>query len=122
MPYPERNNAVTEYEEVWRQLAPRAGVKRAWILQSADGNCFLGRIGGSFMALCEGKEEFGARREEWDVDARRWSVKYAIGGVEGVPSFAGVGSEEFEGERGWKEGENVKVLGKEYIVRALEAL
>jgi hypothetical protein len=122
MPCAEKNNEVTEYEEVWRPLSPTTGPKRAWILQSGDGKIFLGRIGGSFMALSEGKAGFGARKEEWDSSEGKWSVKYEIGDVEGVSSFAGVGSEEFDGEKDWKEGENVVVLGKEYVVRALEAL
>ena len=121
MPHPDTDE-MTEYEEVFRQLTPRPGVKRAWILQSDDEKTFLGRIGGNFMALCEGKEGFCARSEEWDEGERQWRVKYAIGGLEGVASFADTHGVEFEGEGGWKEGQKVVVSGKQYVVRSLEAL
>lgn len=49
-------------------------------------------------------------------------MKYAIGDVDGVPSFANTGHEHelLDGEASWKIGETVIVLGKEYVVRALE--
>lgn len=47
---------------------------------------------------------------------------YAVGQVEGVPSFAGVCICEFEGEEEWKEGNIVSVLGTKYAVRAFEDL
>jgi hypothetical protein len=124
MPYPERNNEVTEYEEVWRKLSPRSGPgpQRAWILESVDGKTFLGRIGGTYMALGEGNDKaFGARREEWD-DKDGWKVKYAIGALEGLLSPAASGVHEFEGEADWKAGEKVDVLGKPYVVRSVEPL
>lgn len=122
MPCPEKGGAVTEYEEVWRRLSPREGVKHAWILQSVDEKTFLGRIGGGYMALREGEgRKFGARREEWDVN-HGWSVRYQIGEVEGVPSLAAVGKNLFEGEESWKVGDTVEISGKEYVVRAWEDL
>lgn len=125
MPCPERGMEITEYEEVWREVPPVPGSKRAWILESiGEGRkVFLGRIGGGYMALGDGKgEAFGARREEWDKGAKRWEVKYKIGEVNGVPSIANLGIEGFEGEADWKMGESVTVLGREYRVRAFELL
>jgi hypothetical protein len=120
MPCPEKGGAVTEYEEVWRKLEPREGVKHAWILQSVDGKTFLGRIGGEHIALREGKgSTFGARWEQWDVN-NGWSVKYEIGDVEGVPSLASVGREVFEGEQRWRVDYTVEILGKQFVVRAWE--
>lgn len=121
MPHPE-TGVVTKYEEVWRNLKPREGVKHAWILQSVDEKCFLGRIGGGYVALREAEGKlFGARREEWDV-SEGWSVKYKIGDVEGVPSLAARGKEAFDGEERWKIGDNVEVLGEQYVVMAWEDL
>jgi hypothetical protein len=120
MPCSEKGGAVTEYEEVWRKLSPRPGVKHGWILQSVDGKIFLGRVGGGFMALREGEgKAFGARREEWDVSTG-WSAKYNIGDVDGVPSLAAVGKELFDGEQSWKIDQNVDILGSQYVVRAWE--
>lgn len=120
MPCAERGNAVTEYEEVWRKLCPRPGPEHGWILQSVAGKTFLGRIGGGYLALSkEEGRKFGARSEEWDPE-NGWKVKYAIGDVESVPSFAGTGSELLDGEASWKIGERVVVFGKEYVVRAFE--
>jgi len=105
MPCAERGNAVTEYEEVWRKLCPSPGPEHGWILQSVAGKTFLGRIGGGYLALSEEEgRRFGARSKEWD-SKNGWKVKYAIGVVEGVPSFAGTGSELLDGEASWKIGE-----------------
>lgn len=122
MPCPEKGGAITEYEEVWRNLKPRDGVKWAWILQSGDVKTFLGRVGGGYMALRQGEgKAFGARREEWEVDGK-WSAKYEIGAVDGLPSLAAAGKEMFDGEERWSVGDNVEVLGDQYVVRAWEEL
>jgi hypothetical protein len=123
MPCPERGMQVTEYEEVWRQILPVPGPRRAWILESAgEGRkVFLGRIGGGFIAIGDKKgATFGARREEWDKGRKSWEVKYKIGDVENVPSVADLGAEGFEGEADWKMGDTVNVLGRGYLVRAFE--
>jgi len=135
MPCPEKGMAVTEYEEVWRVLAPKSGPGEgkgsAWILESSDSEgqkTFLGRIGGSYMAMRGNTGEawkageFGARSEEWDVKERRWRDKYVIGYIAGVPSPAELGTGLFDGEDGWKNDDKVVVLDQEYIVRAFETL
>ena len=130
MPCPDRGGAITDYEEVWRVLPPIPGPARSWILESVDGDreeggrkTFLGRIGGGYMALSDEKgTRFAARSEEWDREGKSWRIKYEIGDVGDVPSLAGVGKEGFEGEEGWVEGGRAVVLGKEYLVRAVEAL
>jgi hypothetical protein len=91
-------------------------------LQSVEGKTFLGRISGTYMALSEEKgHKFGARSEEWNAK-NGWSVKYAVGDVENVPSFAIAGSELLDGEAAWKIGDTVVILGKDYVVRAFEDL
>jgi hypothetical protein len=125
MPCPERGMAVTEYEEVWRQIPPIPGPKRAWILESTgDGRkTFLGRIGGGYVAL-DGKkgDSFGARSEVWDEKELRWKVKHAIGDVDDIPSLADLGTEGFDGETEWQMGITVVVMRREYLVRAFEIL
>ncbi|KFZ03795.1 hypothetical protein V501_09305 [Pseudogymnoascus sp. VKM F-4519 (FW-2642)] len=126
MPCAHKNDAVTDYEEVWRKLDLVPGPKRAWIIQtvedSSHGGTFLGRVAGSFMALRQKDDlSFSVRSESLDENAQ-WNVIYAVGQVEGVPSFAGVGISEFEGEEEWKEGNIVSVLGTKYVVRAFEDL
>jgi Protein HRI1 len=122
MPCAEKGDAVTDYEEIWRKLSPRPGPNYGWILQSVEGTTFLGRIGGGYLALSEKKgRKFGARSEEWSA-ADGWRVKYAIGDLEGVPSFASAGTELLDGESSWKTGETVLVFGTEYIVRGFEDL
>ena len=125
MPCPERGMQVTDYEEVWRQIPPVPGPKRAWILESAgEGRkIFVGRIGGGYIAMGDKKgETFGARREEWDMGRMSWEVKYKIGDVDDVPSVADLGAEGFEGEADWEMGNTVIVLGRGYLVRAFELL
>ncbi|KFZ23074.1 hypothetical protein V502_02436 [Pseudogymnoascus sp. VKM F-4520 (FW-2644)] len=126
MPCAHKNDVVTDYEEVWRNLDLVPGPKRAWIIQSVEnsprGGTFLGRVAGSFMALRQSDDlSFSVRSEGLDENAQ-WNVIYAVGQVEGVPSLAGVGISEFEGEEEWKEGNIVSVLGTKYVVRAFEDL
>lgn len=123
MACPERGMEITEYEEVWRQIPPVPGPKRAWILESAgEGRkLFMGRIGGGYMAIGDRKGGlFGARKEEWDERNKTWVVKYRIGAVEDIPSVAELGSEGFEGEIAWTPGDTVTLSGRAYLVRAFE--
>lgn len=120
MPCPHKNDAVTDYEEVWHVLTPRPGSKRAWILQSGDGKTFLGRVGGSYMAMSQGEGmSFSARSEELDGADTKWITKYAIGEVDTLPSIANIDT---EGEADWQTGKTLAVLGKEYVVRASEEI
>jgi hypothetical protein len=86
-----------------------------------DGKTFLGRVGGSYLALSEGKGGvFNARREEWD-EQDGWRIIYAIGNVEGLPRLASSGNQ-IKNEASWSIGEKVVVLGNDYVVRGFEEL
>ena len=115
---------MTEYEEIWRDVKPTMGGKKAWIIESVDERtkCFFGKIGGGLLAVSEGKKGYGARREEWDAEGKKWTAKYEVGDLEGVPSLVGVGEDEFDGESQWKVGEHVQVQGREFVVLAVEDL
>jgi hypothetical protein len=64
MPSPDDNDVVTKFEEVWRRGILVPGSKFAWIIQSLDGKTFMGRVGGSYLALGEGNGGvYNARRE-----------------------------------------------------------
>ena len=128
MPYPERNNEITEYEEIWRGLPIPAGPGEqvSWILQSVAeaGNkhiTFLGRMGGVFFAFKKPESQaYGVRREVWDASKGEWQAVYAIAADKaGVPSIVGK-KDGFAGEGGWKEGDVVEVLGGKYEVKAWE--
>jgi hypothetical protein len=124
MSCPARNGAITPYEEVWRELSPLPGPRWAWILQSSghDGKMFLARIGGGYLALCEGRETFGARREVWDSKGEgEWVARYALGDVSALPSLKGLG-EMVDGEEAWSVGDEVSVGGRKFVVRAYEIL
>ena len=82
---------------------------------------FLARIGGGFLALYEGREGFGARREEWDSKEGEWVEKYALGNLGGLPSMRQLGKM-INGEEGWGVGDVVTVEGREFVVRAYERL
>jgi hypothetical protein len=122
MPCPHKNNIPTAYEEIWHTLPPLPGPPHAWILESVDGKSFLGRIAGGFLALGEGEEGFGARREEWDAEGGRWRGRYSIGDVKDLFSFEMLGREMLDGEAGWRAGMEVGIGGREYVVRAFEKL
>jgi len=123
MPCPHRNNAMTDYEEVWRPLPFPAGPQRAWVIQSVDdgGKTLAGQVGGLFLAVQERADGgFSARREEWTEEGWKgsWTVKYLIG--QGTtPSIAATGLKDLGGGQ-WKLGEEVELLGRRYRVLAIE--
>lgn len=127
MPCPDRDGEITDYEEVWRTVPARPGPPWGWILQSVDGKCFVGRIGGNFMAMrqleveLEGRKAFGVRLELLEESGTWWS-QWALGlGLESVPSMVGLGRQ-LEGEEGWKAGDVVELAGEEFVVRAWSRL
>jgi hypothetical protein len=121
MPSPDHNDVVTKFEEVWRRGVLLPGSEFAWIIQSVDGKTFMGRVGGSYLALSEGNGDvFNARREEWD-EQEGWRINYAIGNVEGLPRLASI-SDQIKSESSWSIGDKVVVLGNDYIVRGFEEL
>jgi len=124
MANPDNGGKVTDYEEIWRDVKPKPGGKKAWIIESVDEGtkAFLGKIGGGLLAVTQGKKGYGARSEEWDAEGKKWTVKYEVGDVDGVPSFVGSSKAEFDREDGWNVGEKVEVKGREFVVLALEDL
>jgi hypothetical protein len=124
MPCPSRGGVVTDYEEVWRTLAPRpcADCSWGWIMQSVDGKCFMSRIGGGFIVMRQGDDGFGVRCEEWDEEIRQWRSKYAVGSLDGVPSLVGCSGELYSGEETWKAGLEVRYQGMVFIVKAFERI
>jgi len=126
MPCPTRNNAITDYEEIWHSLAPLPGPANlpsvGWILQSEDGKCFVSRIGGGFIGMREAKGEkrgFGVRHEEWSDG--EWQVKF-VGEEVQVPSMSEVAESELKGEGKWKEGNVVEISGEKFILQTIEKL
>ncbi|PPR06379.1 hypothetical protein CVT26_004640 [Gymnopilus dilepis] len=124
MPCPERGGEITEYEEVWRVVEPLPGAKWAWILQSEDGKSFLGRIGGTYIAMREGEEgKFAARREEWDDDEGFWMSFWELGEPKvqrELPSLLRPQKQFFVGEGSWRTGHTVQISNKFYTVKAFE--
>ena len=121
----------------------------SWVLESDDEKLgkeegevtvtktFIGRIWGTYLALRQTQThtrqkdpsgnfivkksgaDVSARREEWDSE---WKEKYAVGASAGdLPSM--LAGFEGEGQGSWQiPGEQVKVQGKTYIVRAFEEI
>jgi hypothetical protein len=117
MPWPEQDNKVTSYEEIWHEYpAPPAG-SVSWIVRNDDpenGITFLGRLEGSFLAFRKNeKEGFTAVREEMGKEG--WKVVYRIGDGEVPRAEGGVGCD----FQGIKEGGKVQILGVEYLVCAV---
>ncbi|KAH7165322.1 hypothetical protein EDB81DRAFT_778975 [Dactylonectria macrodidyma] len=124
MPCAEKNNHITPYEEVWRQIHPTLRADRGWILQAdSDGTTiFLGCFGGIFLAMKQDASGvFSVRKEELqDVRGRlQWVMKYESGDGE-LPSLAATNLIEFVGEEQWKEGDEVVIAGDIYRVKELQ--
>jgi hypothetical protein len=117
MPWPEQNEKITPYEEIWHEFpAPPKG-SVSWIVRNDDsknGITFLGRLEGSFLAFRKNEAEgFTAVREELKGDS--WSVVYRIGSGDLPRAEKVVGGKLGE----MVEGKKVEILGVEYLVCAV---
>ncbi|KAF4465915.1 hypothetical protein FALBO_7229 [Fusarium albosuccineum] len=124
MPYPEKDNQVTPCEEVWRELRPKHGMERGWILQgrSGDDNIFLGKFGGVYLAMLQEKNgPFSTLKEELqDVQGQlQWEEKSRSGSGT-MLSLKKIGTVFVPGEESWQVGEEVIIDGQVYHVRAVQ--
>ncbi|KAJ3528168.1 hypothetical protein NM208_g10329 [Fusarium decemcellulare] len=124
MPCTEKDNKVTPYEEVWRELQPKHGMERGWILQgqSGDANIFLGQFGGVYLAMLQEKDgSFSALREDLENFQGRlqWEKKYRSGKAT-LPSLKKTDTVFVPGEENWKVEAEVMIDGQVYHVRALQ--
>ncbi|UPK90094.1 hypothetical protein LCI18_001029 [Fusarium solani-melongenae] len=124
MPCAEKGNQVTPYEEVWRELQPRHGMNRGWILQAKLGgdDVFLGQYGGIYLAMRQNKQGvFSVLKEELaNVQGRlRWKRSYLSGDLE-LPSLSSMGFISPSEEEKWRVGGTAVFDGQVYQVRALE--
>ncbi|CAG9954252.1 unnamed protein product [Clonostachys rosea f. rosea IK726] len=86
-PCPHKGGALTEYEEVWRDTTSRKEPgDLSWILQSADGTTFIGRVGTIYLAIRKSETgDFSARREDLSSSSQTWEVTFESGKVESLP-------------------------------------
>ncbi|KAI8677725.1 Protein HRI1 [Fusarium keratoplasticum] len=124
MPCAEKGNQVTPYEEVWRELQPRHGMNRGWILQGKLGSddVFLGHYGGIYLAMRQNKQGvFSVLKEELtNVQGRlRWKRAYLSGDLK-LPSLSSRGVISPPEEEKWRVGGTAVFDGQVYQVRALE--
>ncbi|CAH0005078.1 unnamed protein product [Clonostachys byssicola] len=86
-PCPHKGGALTEYEEVWRDITSRKQPEDpSWILQSADGTTFIGRVGTIYLAIRKSETgNFSARREDLSSSNQTWEVTFESGKVELLP-------------------------------------
>lgn len=123
--YGEFNNGekLLPYEEVWRDVTPEAkGDSLAWILQSADGSVFLGKICDIFMVMQQKEDKtFSVRKEELKDGA--WGVSFESGLCDGLPKADEVVLLEpsFEKEKK-KVGDTIEIGGSEYVIRGIDVL
>ncbi|CAH0059085.1 unnamed protein product [Clonostachys solani] len=90
-PCPHNGGALTEYEEIWRDITSRKEQDDpSWILQSADGTTFIGRVGAIYLAIRKSETgDFCARREDLSSSSQSWEVTFESGKVELLPRAIG---------------------------------
>lgn len=120
-----KGSGPTPYEEVWRDTTETLddGGGWAWILQSADGSTFLGKVGGIILGMRQGDrgtESFGVRREVHNPSTGNWEATFESGPMNGVPSAAEILSVQIG--PGHAVGDKVQVAGHAYVVRAIATL
>lgn len=124
MANPDKDNVVSDYEEVWRLLPVAAGSPPAWIAKSAEGqgSTFLGRVGNHFLALKQPKQGFFcALRQDWNEAESCWITKYAVN-ADDLPTADREDKTAFDGEFDWTVGAAVTICGKQYKLLAREGI
>ncbi|KAH6987152.1 hypothetical protein EDB80DRAFT_731432 [Ilyonectria destructans] len=117
---PHKNDAMTAYEEVWRDVtAHEKPEEPSWILRSSEGNTFIGRVGIIYQANSLDANGFSARREDFVKDAGEWDISFAAGNAVSIPRVADV-LKELSLKPKWSIGEKVTVSGHEFSVIAIE--
>jgi hypothetical protein len=117
-----KDGVLTAYEEVWRDVTGRDGEgSSAWILQSADGSTFLGKVADTYIGMQQEEPgSFAVRKEVYREAQRSWEVEFESGSVQEIPRAAA--ALEIEPQlvgRKLESGKNVRVRNHEYIVRGL---
>jgi hypothetical protein len=113
---------LRSYEEVWRDMTGRdCEGSSAWILQSADGSTFLGKVADTYIGMRQEEPgSFVVRKEVYREAQRSWEVEFESGSVQEIPRAAA--ALEIESQlvgRKLESGKSVRVRNHEYIVRGL---
>lgn len=118
MPCPEKGDAVTPYEEIWREFPAPPKESVSWIIRNdspENGITFLGRLENAYLAFRKtGDGAFTALREDQDEKTGKWKVKYLIGSGK-LPSMNELASSEPDRAAGKSK---IEILGVEYRVCA----
>lgn len=108
------------YEEVWRDVTDEISIDggdRAWIVQSVDGNTFLGKVGGIYMGMSRTEDgNFGVRKEVYDKTAGNWKIEFENGPVSHIPRATDVIPSELLFKT---TGEVHSISGREYVIRGV---
>ncbi|VUC24629.1 unnamed protein product [Clonostachys rosea] len=117
-PCPHKGGALTAYEEVWRDITSRKEPDiSSWILQSADGTTFIGRVGTIYLAIRKSETgDFCARREDLSSSSQDWEVTFESGKVEVLPRASSALQEVSATRRA--EHETLQLDNIDYVVKA----
>lgn len=111
------------YEEIWRDVT-EGDAKSAWILQSVDGNTFLGRVGDIFLGMRQEEDHgFGVRKEVYNAAENVWKVVFDTGPTRAVLQAIEVVQQLESVMRGNRTtaGKEIALCGRAYVVRGFEA-
>ncbi|CVK98832.1 uncharacterized protein FMAN_08414 [Fusarium mangiferae] len=85
-PCPHKDGAVTEYEEVWRDITPKPLNASSWILQSQDGMTFVGKVGNVYLAIKKGADgSFLARKDTLNFSSNSWENVFRFDNASVLP-------------------------------------
>ncbi|KAI5456892.1 hypothetical protein BGZ63DRAFT_365636 [Mariannaea sp. PMI_226] len=117
---PHKNDAMTPYEEVWRDVTSHANPEEpSWIIRSREGNTFIGRVGNISQANSLGPNGFSARREDFSRESGQWEATFEGGHATTIPRVAEV-LKEMKQKSSWSIGDSVTIQGIEFSIIALE--
>lgn len=122
--FPKDGTTPVPYEEIWRDVTKGDAKQSAWILQSVDGNTFLGRVGDIFLGMRQEQDHsFGVRKEVYNASEKAWKVVFETGPTRGVLQAIEVVKQIESVMRGTRTttGDEIVLCGRAYVVRGFEA-
>ncbi|KAJ4248417.1 hypothetical protein NW762_012754 [Fusarium torreyae] len=120
-PCPHKDGAVTDYEEVWRDITSNPLKTSSWILQSQDGSTFIGRVGDVYFAIRKDADgSFSARKSTPKSSSDTWESLFESNTASVLPRADDAIKAVEAVRQGLDRGSSVQIGDIEFIVRAFK--
>jgi hypothetical protein len=119
-PCPFKGGVPTNYEEVWRDVTSTDPGDFCWILQSADGMTFLGRVGSNYLAIQKELNGGFAARKEDCIPSEGWQVAFESDAAPNLPLATAAIEAMRQRDSNMAAGDKIDILGRQYVIKGVQ--